>query len=193
MALELADAFKILADALERLRIPFLIGGSVASSARSIPRSTMDVDIVARIVPAQATPLAAALGRDWYADPDQMREAIRAGRSFNVIFIPRGYKIDIFPATTEFHAAQLLRAGRIPLPFLGIEDEYPVASAEDILLAKLQWYRDGGKVSERQWNDITGLLAVNQDLNFEYLDSWAARLGVADLLAKACTDVQDDS
>ena len=60
-----------------------------------------------------------------------------------------------------------------------------VATPEDILLAKLQWYRDGGEVSERQWSDIAGILAVNPALDREYLEMWAARLGVGDLLIKA--------
>lgn len=189
---ELANALSLLAAALERLGIPYLIGGSVASSARGIARATRDIDIVARIGAQQADQLAAALGREWYADPDQMRQAIRAGQAFNTIYIPKSQKIDIFPAVGEFHAAQLERASKVPLSFLGIEAEYPVASAEDILLAKLQWYRAGGEVSDRQWNDITGLLATNPDLDFEYVNSWAARLRVQNLLAKALADATSD-
>jgi hypothetical protein len=188
MAGDLADALSLLSAALANVGIRYVIGGSVASSARGIARSTRDVDVVAGIGAQQADLLAHALGRDWYADRDQMRQAIEAGRAFNIIYIPRSQKIDIFPATTEFHGAQLSRATKVPLSFLEIDEEYPVASAEDILLAKLQWYRAGGEVSDRQWHDITDLLAVNQDLNFEYINDWAARLRVEDLLAKALAD-----
>ena len=31
-----------------------------------------------------------------------------------------------------------------------------VSSPEDTLLAKLEWYRMGGEVSERQWRDVQG-------------------------------------
>ena len=192
MAVGLADALRLLADALNRLGIRYLIGGSVASSARGIPRSTKDVDVVASIEVQQADQFARALGREWYADPDQMRQSIRVGQAFNIIYIPKSQKIDIFPATGEFHAAQLERATKVPLSFLDIEAEYPVASAEDILLAKLQWYRAGGEVSERQWNDITDLLTVNQDLSFEYLYDWAARLRVEDLLERALADTSSE-
>jgi len=61
----------------------------------------------------------------------------------------------------------------------------PVASLEDIILAKLQWYRAGGEVSERQWSDVQNLLALNHDVDREYLTTWAKRLGVRDLLARA--------
>ncbi len=185
----LANALSLFAAALERLGIVYMIGGSVASSARGIARATRDIDIVAGVGTEQADQLAGALGREWYADPDQMRQAIRAGQAFNVIYIPKSQKVDIFPAVGEFHVAQLQRASKVPLSFLGIEAEYPVASAEDIILAKLQWYRAGGEVSDRQWSDITGLLATNPDLDFDYVESWAGRLRVQDLLAKALAEV----
>ncbi len=61
-----------------------------------------------------------------------------------------------------------------------------VATAEDMILAKLQWYREGGEVSDRQWSDITGMLAVNPYLDSDYSQTgWAKQLGVADLLEKA--------
>ena len=60
-----------------------------------------------------------------------------------------------------------------------------VATAEDILLAKLRWFKDGGQVSERQWIDILDLIATNPAMDLEYARHWAARLGVTDLLGKA--------
>ena len=154
-----------LADVLERLGISYLVGGSVASGARGIVRSTRDIDLVAQVLTSHIDRLAADLGPEWYAEPEQMREGIRRGRSFNLIHIPMGNKIDIFPATEEFHAAQLERASKTVLLFLGTDREYPVASAEDILLAKLRWYKDGGEASTRQWEDIMGIVAVNPELS----------------------------
>ena len=78
----------------------------MASSVRGIPRATRDVDIVAFLAKNHATMLARELGKDWYADADQMLDAIQQGRSFNLIHIPTGNKIDIFPAAEDFHAAQ---------------------------------------------------------------------------------------
>jgi hypothetical protein len=119
-----------------------------------------------------------------------IRRAIQAHRSFNVIHIRSAQKVDIFPATEEFHEAQLERATVIPLGAGGIP--CPVASAEDILLAKLRWYRMGGEVSERQWGDIAGILAVAPGLDAAYLRKWAARLGVEDLLDKAVAEAKLD-
>jgi hypothetical protein len=184
----LAGTISALASVLDRLGIAYVIGGSVASSARGVVRATFDIDIVAAIARPQAERFASALGPEWYADPDQMRAAIAAKRAFNVIHIPLGNKVDIFPATEDFHLCQLERATRVSLPFAEESAKYPVATAEDILLAKLQWYRDGGEVSERQWTDILGILAVNPDLDFAYVRPWAARLGVERLLARALED-----
>ena len=184
----LIGALRAVSAVLERLEIPYMIGGSVASSSRGITRATRDIDLVAQIAPEHAGLLSAGLGPDWYADVDQIREAVLADRSFNLIHIPTSQKIDIFPANDAFGASQLQRATRATLDFLGESQTYPVASAEDILLAKLQWYRDGGEVSDREWSDITGIVAVNPVLERQYLEAWATRLGIRRLLARALAD-----
>jgi hypothetical protein len=145
----------------------------------------MDVDIVAAIAVSQTSALAAGLGKDWYADPEQMREAIAHGRSFNLIHMYTSEKFDIFPACGEFHLSQLERAAVEDVLVGGETIQCPVATAEDILLAKLQWYRSGGETSERQWGDIAAIVEVNTSLDQPYLQLWAARLGVADLLDRA--------
>jgi hypothetical protein len=171
---------------LERLSIPYLIGGSHASSARSIDyRDTQDVDMVAAISVRQADAIAAELGKDWYVDVGQIREALARGRSFNLIHIPSAEKFDMFPAKGEFEGSQLQRATPEALQFAGEPVIGKVATAEDILLAKLRWFKDGGETSERQWRDIAGIVAANPSLEMEYLNRWAASLGVTELLARA--------
>jgi len=184
----LVSVLRLVSAALVRLKLPYLIGGSVASCSRGLVRGTVDVDFVARMLPQQAQAFAAALGPDWYAEPAQIRDAILAGRSFNVIHIPTAQKVDIFPANDDFHLAQLERATKGSLEFLGETAEYPIATAEDILLAKLRWYRDGGEISDRQWYDIAGIVATNPGLDMPYLEMWAARLGVGRLLARALSE-----
>ena len=59
-------------------------------------------------------------------------------------------------------------------------------SAEDTVLRKLQWYRTGGEVSDRQWRDVLGVMVANRGgLDQRYLDTWAKRLQVEDLLRRA--------
>jgi hypothetical protein len=174
--------------AFDRLKIRYAIGGSVASSARSVWRSTQDVDLIAAIHPALVDGLVRALGTDWYADADEIRRSLQAGRAFNVIQISTSTKVDVFPAAEDFHQSQLDRATMVPLRMGKVP--CVVTTAEDILLAKLRWYRDGGEVSERQWNDIGSVIAINPNLDWEYVNLWAARLGVTSLLERARAEVE---
>ena len=111
----LSGTLREIAAALDRVGIRYAIGGSLASSARSIWRTTMDVDPVAAIAPAQAEAFVRSLGKDWYADLDEVRKSIAAGRSFNVIHMRNVLKVDVFPAREAFHRAQLERATVLPL------------------------------------------------------------------------------
>ena len=185
----LAQGLNELTSALTALGIRFVVGGSLASSAHGVVRATFDGDLVALIFPPQAKMLAKALGPGWYTEPEMMQQAIQAGRAFNLIHIPSAMKFDIFPASTDFHDSELERAALTPLRIEGAA-LCPVATPEDSLLAKLQWYRDGGEVSDRQWNDIGGLIAINDAMDWEYVNSWAARLGVTALLERARADAE---
>src|SRR5205823_12336542 len=97
------------------LGIRYAIGGSLASSARSVWRSTLDVDLVAAMLPAQAEAFVQALGKDWYADLETVRKSVEEGRSFNVIHMLNVMKVDVFPAREAFHRTQLERATVLPI------------------------------------------------------------------------------
>jgi hypothetical protein len=184
-----SGALQEIQAALDSLRIPFCIVGSYASSARGEARATMDVDLLARISEVQADGLAQALGSAWSVDVEAVREALRRRRAFNIFNLPAGLKFDIFPALDDFHTAQLDRATGLRLA--DGAGPYPVATAEDMVLAKLQWYRMGGEVSERQWRDILGLLLAGP-LDAAYLRYWASRLRVDDLLSRALAEAGPD-
>ncbi len=185
----LAQGLNELTSALARLGIRFLVSGSLASSTHGVVRATRDADLVALIFPPQAKLLAKALGPGWYADLEMMEHAIRETRAFNLIHIGSAMKFYVFPALTDFHDSELERATSTPLRIEGAE-LCPVATPEDCLLAKLQWYCEGGGIPEVEWGDIGGILAQNPGLDWEYVNTWAARLRVADLLARARTDAQ---
>ena len=185
---DLDVAFRLLVEALDRLQIPFYVVGSVASSAYGVIRTTNDVDLIAGIEPRHVASLVAKLGREFYADPDMIHEALRTGRAFNLIHYASSYKFDIFPIGPDpYQQIQFERVVRRPISLGGSEPfEVPLASAEDTLLSKLAWYRAGGEVSERQWSDIRGIVEVQRErLDRPYLTRWAAHLGVADLLDRA--------
>src|SRR5437016_2564010 len=104
-----------LVETLDRLHIPYAVGGSLASSAHGAYRFTADADLIAAINPRQAQALAQSLGKNWYVDEEMIVRALQAGRAFNLIHIVSAMKFDIFPATTDFHDTQLQRAASMPI------------------------------------------------------------------------------
>jgi len=174
------------ADALEALSVQYAIGGSFASALHGVMRATMDVDLVANLQQEDVAPFVQALGDAFYADAEMMRGAIAQHRSFNIIHLDTMFKVDVFVARPrDFDRAQLTRR---QLHLLGEEPERwaYVASAEDTILAKLEWYRLGGETSERQWRDALGVIRVQGErLDRTYMRQMAIELGVADLLARA--------
>ena len=175
--------------AFETLRVPYFLAGSMASSVHGMYRATADADFVAALRPHHAEPLARLLQPAFYADLEAIRAAIASLRSFNVIHLDSMVKVDVFVASTApFHLMQMRR--RV-LQAAGPDSQttFYVASAEDTVLAKLQWYRDGGGVSDRQWNDVLGVLKVQgATLDRAYLAEWARELGLTDLLRQALDD-----
>ncbi len=175
--------------AFETLRVPYFLAGSMASSVHGIYRATADADFVAALRPHHAEPLVRLLQPAFYADLEAVRAAIASLRSFNVIHLDSMLKVDVFvPSTAPFHLTQMRR--RV-LQAAGPESQttFYVASPEDTVLAKLQGYRDGGAVSDRQWNDVLGVLKVQgATLDRAYLDQWGRELGLSDLLRRALED-----
>ncbi len=177
-----------LVEALEELGVPYHIGGSVASSLYGLPRLTIDVDIIADLRLEQVRPLVLRLQTDYYIDEDMIRDAIRRRSSFNVIHLDTMLKVDVYiPKSRSFDQEELRRVQQEVL----LEGTRPfnVASPEGTILNKLEWYRMGGEVSDRQWNDILGVLKVQgTHLDMAYLQRWAANLKVTDLLERALVD-----
>jgi hypothetical protein len=180
-------AFQKLLDALNLLDIPYMVGGSLASSVHGVFRSTNDIDIVADVRDQHIIPLTAELTGDFYADPETMRDALHHGRPFNVIHFASGYKFDIFPvAGNPYFQTQIERCSLQEIKLgEGGSIRCSLATAEDIVLAKLVWYRAGGEQSERQWNDVRGIRSVQGTrLDQTYMRRWALHLGVDDLLER---------
>lgn len=171
---------------LEKIGVRYAIGGSLASAIHGIVRSTMDVDIVAEMKTRHVRPFVEGLGESFYADESRILEAVKRCGSFNVIDQSTVFKIDVFVARDQlFEISQIERRESVPLTDVSDERAF-VSSAEDVVLAKLLWYRKGGDVSDRQWNDVLGVVRVQSDnLNREYLTEMAGRLEIEDLLQRA--------
>ncbi len=164
-----------------RLGVRWHIGGSVASSILGVPRTTVDLDVVADLRGPHIKPLVAGLLPDYYVDEDAVRWAVSTRSSFNAIHQATAIKIDVFCAKDEPLGREELDR-RILLELRG--HQVPIASAEDIILEKLIWHRATGG-SERQWNDARGVVDVQRDsLDHAYLQRHAEALGLGAALAR---------
>jgi len=174
------------ARVLDRCGLRYVVGGSLASSVSGEPRSTLDVDLVVAISAADVEPLVAALGDDFHADAEALRRAVRRRSSVNVFHRATSTKVDLFVLGGSPLDEQAL-SRRVRLQVATDPERFLyVYTPEDILLQKLRWYRLGGEVSDRQWRDVLGIVAVQQrGLDEDYLRRGADLLAVADLLERA--------
>ena len=176
----------ILARIMERLGIRYCIGGSVASSVYGEVRTTLDVDVVADLDPEHIDSLVAAVKSDFHVVDEAIHRAVRERSSFNLIHEETLVKADIYvPLDEPTHREQLVRSRRVALRSEP-GSEVEMASPEDVVIHKLRWYEMGGRVSDRQWRDVLGVLKVQgESLDLAYLNRAAANLGLSELLARA--------
>lgn len=178
-------------DVFERLDVPYLIGGSLASTLYGMVRTTQDSDIVAEMRLEHLQPFVLALQGEFYVDDEMIAESIQRKSSFNIIHRETMFKVDVFiPRPRPFLQSQLARAQRQTFTF-DTEVGAKFASPEDTILSKLEWYRIGGEVSDRQWRDILGVLKTRAgELELDYLRKWAGELNVRGLLERALREAE---
>ena len=173
-------------ETFDRLGIPYLVGGSLASSLHGIPRATQDVDLVVRMTHRHVAGLVVVLRPAFYLDESAIHDAVEQHASFNLIHLRTLLKADVFVGKDdEASRAQMERRQTYEI---GTEPRRAlvVASAEDVVAQKLYWFRLGDEVSDRQWSDAIGVLRVGgAGLDLDYLRRAATLLGVEDLLSRA--------
>ncbi len=185
---EVMEALTPLIEAFERLGITYYIGGSVSSSLHGLARRTQDVDVIADIGSHQVRSLVQALQSDYYVDEQAWQDAVRRGLPYNVIHLNTMLKVDLIPLKRRAFTREEARRAQTHILEAGTRS-VRVASAEDAVLTKLEWFEMGGRSSARQWNDILGIIKQQgAALDVPYLAQWADVLGVRDLLERALVE-----
>lgn len=164
---------------LSAAAIPHMVFGSFASSFHGVPRSSQDLDLVVDPKMDSLRRLLADLPQsDYYVDSDTATDALHRRGQFNVIDMATGWKADLIVRKARpFSIKELER--RQEGEVLGVH--VPVASPEDVLLAKLEWAQQGGG-SDLLLRDAAGILRVRKDtLDRGYIERWVADLGLDEL------------
>lgn len=176
------DEFSVLTLVTSRLEaagIAYMVTGSVAVSLYAEPRMTRDVDLVVELQPADTERLVAMFGVEFSCDADRIREAIARRAMFNLIHTEAVVKIDVIVRKDspyreeEFGRRRRAEVNGAPMW---------VVSAEDLILSKLDWARSSR--SELQLRDVKNVIAAQPALDWTYLDVWAERLELVDLLSE---------
>ena len=172
------EALQLVLSHFDECGIQYMIAGSFASNVHGVPRTTQDADVIIEADLDELLGFINMLGSDFYADSDVAKEAFAGNRMMNIIHMPTGFKIDlVLRKERPFSKEEFQRREKIE--FLGQPRWF--ASAEDIILAKLEWSKMGQ--SERQFGDAVSVAKVQRDtLDSAYLRKWAQELGVDDLL-----------
>ena len=168
------DLLYSLVALFEQLQVPYFITGSVAAMTYGETRFTNDVDIVAQLREEHVEVFCNAFQPpDYYLNRETVREAIRNRRQFNLLHITEGVKADIIiPKDSEFNQSRLQRCRPARVGSRGTAN---VASPEDVILKKLEYYREG--LSEKHLRDIGGILQISSSIiDYTYISDWVVRL-----------------
>ena len=144
------DAIVPVIEAFDSLGIHYFIGGSIASSAYGIARSTLDVDMVSELKPVHANELTEMLKSKYYIDEEMILDAIKRQSSFNIIHLETMFKVDIFLKRDDQYGREAFeRKRKENLDENRTDAEFYLASCEDIILSKLEWFRRGNEISRK--------------------------------------------
>ncbi len=161
---------------LERLNLRYFVTGSIASIYYGEPRLTNDIDIVVDLPEQSISEFRAAFPpEEFYLSDEAAVRAIRTHGTFNVLHPSSGLKIDVIvPERTLFNHHRFQRARRVQAGE-GLESSF--SSAEDVILMKMEFFRQGG--SDKHLRDITGILKLSgKRLDIDYIENWADQMGL---------------
>ena len=145
----------------------------------------MDVDVVCELTEDKIARLVNCFDNRFYISEAAVRSAVEHRSCFNLIHLPSSIKVDVFVSRQRPFDRESLRRATPERVGESTTVEVPIATAEDTIVGKLEWYRLTDETSERQWDDICRILRLlGNALDIDYLTRAAESVGVADLLIR---------
>lgn len=173
-------------ETFDRLGLPYLVTGSVASSFHGEPRATHDADVVVALTEEAIPPLKRSLSEPtFYFEPRAAHDAIVSRGMFNILSVETGDKVDCWMLTdSEFDRSRLerRRSERLFGRLISIQ------SAEDTIISKLLWAKESGG-SEKQLSDVRAIIRLRSgEFDEAYIERWIGSLGLDDLWRRCVCD-----
>lgn len=176
------EVLRDVSEKLEKLKLNYFLVGSLASMYYSRPRFTNDIDLVIQVGADRIKDFAELFEtREYYCSPIEVirDEVIRRG-AFNLIHQESGVIIDvILNKNSEISKSELSRRQKIEI-VPGFE--IFIATAEDVILKKLEFYREGN--SEKHLSDVREIIS-SSNLDLKYIQDWVIKLGLQEIWDKA--------
>ena len=180
---ELENLLPRIVGVLDAVGVPYMIAGSVASNVHGTERPRSDLDIVIDPDAATLEALVDALPRaEYHGSADAGREALRARTSFTVVDFATATRIDlIVKKDRPFSHGEMARRVRVELHGCSVY----VVSAEDTIVAELEWSKEQGGAATQIRNAASILARQGDALDRAYVERWVAELGLTEEWAMA--------
>ena len=177
--MEQSELLRHVVSVMEKLRLPYLVTGSVVTIFFGEPRLTNDINIVVDLPEDRIKAFCDEFSdTEYYLCIDAVQAAVKTAGQFNIIHPDSGLKADVMiPLDTPFNRSRFARAIRVK-PDGHFDASF--ASLEDVIIKKMEFYHEGG--SEKHLRDITGVLKISGGrVDRDYVREWAAKLGLLDI------------
>jgi len=164
------NLFRIFVRRINKLSVPYMITGAVASIIYGEPRLTNDIDLVIDLKPDDVALFTDSFPiEEFYCPPSEVikLEISRSLRGhFNLIHHATAFRADIYASGQD----ELHHWGLGNRKLIEVEgEEFWLAAAEYVILRKLEYYREGG--SQKHLRDISGIVALSSDqIDFKVLE-----------------------
>jgi hypothetical protein len=172
------EATTAVIDALEALRIPYMLVGSLSCNYYAIPRATQDADFVVQLESGAISSLASRLGPGFQLDRQMSFETVTATKRYVLRLADGAFVIELFLLSDDEHDQERFarrRRERI------LDREVAIPSAEDVIVTKLRWSRQGHRTKDL--DDARNVVALQADrIDWEYVTGWCDRHGTRELL-----------